>query len=47
MTLGDGSGINAVFAVQKTARIFDLQGRRVQTPGKGLYIRNGKKVVIK
>ena len=27
--------------------IFDLQGRKVSTPGKGLYIVNGKKVVIK
>jgi hypothetical protein len=26
---------------------YDLQGRRVQAPGKGLYIVNGKKVVIK
>lgn len=27
--------------------VFDLQGRRVAQPGKGLYIVNGKKVVIK
>ena len=27
--------------------IYDLQGRRVQTPAKGLYIVNGKMVVIK
>ena len=27
--------------------VFDLQGRKVSTPGKGLYIVNGKKVVIK
>lgn len=27
--------------------IFDLQGRRVAAPAKGLYIANGKKVVIK
>ena len=25
--------------------IYDLQGRRVKTPGKGLYIINGKKVI--
>ena len=26
---------------------YTLQGQRVAKPGKGLYIRNGKKVVIK
>ena len=26
---------------------YDMQGRRVETPGKGLYIRNGKKAVVK
>jgi hypothetical protein len=37
--------------VQRTATdsqaIFDLQGRRIAQPGKGLYIVNGKKVIIK
>jgi len=28
-------------------QVFDLQGRRVSTPTKGLYIINGKKVLIK
>jgi len=27
--------------------IYDLQGRRVDNPRRGIYIRNGKKVVIK
>jgi hypothetical protein len=27
--------------------VFDLQGRRVAQPTKGLYIVNGKKIVIK
>ena len=27
--------------------IYDLQGRRVQTPSKGLYIVNGKKMIIR
>ncbi len=27
--------------------VFDLQGRRVENPGKGLYIINNKKVIIK
>lgn len=26
---------------------YDLQGRRVMTPAKGLYIKNGKKVIVK
>ena len=29
------------------ATVFDLQGRRVAQPRKGLYINNGRKVVIK
>ena len=27
--------------------IYDLQGRRVQAPSKGLYIVNGKKMIIR
>ena len=27
--------------------VYDLQGRRVEQPQPGLYIRNGKKVIIK
>jgi hypothetical protein len=26
---------------------FTLQGQRVAKPGKGLYIRNGKKVIVR
>ena len=29
------------------AVIFDLQGRRIAQPAKGLYIVNGRKVMIK
>ena len=32
---------------EKADAIYDLQGRRVENPKKGLYIVNGKKVVIK
>jgi len=31
----------------KSEEWFDLQGRKVSTPKKGLYIRNGKKVIVR
>lgn len=44
----DVTGINDVKGEKKVVDgIFDLQGRKVITPSKGLYIMNGKKVVIK
>lgn len=39
--------IDALHSQQKSSVIFDLQGRRVINPQKGIYIVNGKKVVIK
>jgi hypothetical protein len=46
---GDGStGIdNSEFTIQNSEFIYDLMGRRVENPAKGVYIVNGKKVVIK
>ena len=41
------TGINEVKSEKTVEGIFDLQGRKVITPSKGLYIVNGKKVVIK
>ncbi len=42
---------NAVQSVavlqQRKGQIYDLQGRRVENPAKGLYIINGKKVFVK
>ena len=32
---------------QQPSGIFDLQGRRVQNPSRGIYIQNGRKLVIK
>ena len=44
----DVTGINEMKAQKETVEgIFDLQGRKVAQPTKGLYIVNGKKVVIK
>ena len=31
----------------KKGDVYDLQGRRVQHPSKGLYIHNGRKIVMK
>lgn len=44
---GDATGINAVEKKVENGVVYDLQGRRVTAPVRGLYIVNGKKVVIK
>ena len=45
---GDGTtGIGNVNVNLNDNTIYDLQGRRVENPTKGIYIVNGKKVVIK
>ena len=46
---GEETGINAIDNGQLTKdnAIYDLSGRRVSRPAKGLYIMNGKKVVLK
>lgn len=47
----DTTGINQIENAQpanvKDAVIYNLNGQRVMNPGKGLYIVNGKKVIIK
>ena len=43
----DTTGISQYQSVQSAAVCYDLQGRRVDSPRKGVYVRNGKKVVIK
>ena len=45
-----GGGEVTGISVAKTTgddNLFDLQGRRVSAPRKGLYINNGKKIVVK
>ncbi|MBR5847493.1 MAG: family 20 glycosylhydrolase [Bacteroidaceae bacterium] len=46
---GDGStGIeNSEFTIQNSEFIYDLMGRRVLNPTKGVYVVGGKKVIIK
>jgi len=51
MDTDDGTtAIDAVDAIDQESgdnAIYDLQGRIVTSPGKGVYIRNGKKIIIK
>lgn len=45
---GNATGIAEASSMSEDGRydIYDLQGRKVQNPGKGLYIVNGKKIII-
>lgn len=49
LSTGDTTGIGSLSAnkLQEGAVYYDLNGRRVAEPTKGVYIQNGKKVVIK
>ena len=38
---------SSMFNVQSDGVYYNLQGQRVDNPSKGLYIKNGKKVLIK
>jgi hypothetical protein len=45
---GDGTtGIKVQSSIQSDNAYYTLQGQHVVNPGKGLYIKNGRKVVIK
>lgn len=44
---GIATAIEAAEIFGQATGIYDLQGRRVEKPAKGLYIMNGKKVIIK
>ena len=44
---GVDTGIEGIVIVPKDGKIYDLQGRRVTKPGKGVYIIDGKKMMLK
>ena len=46
---GETTGISSIQNSQFTMpnEVYDLQGRRVAQPTKGLYIMNGKKMLVK
>lgn len=49
LTVGDGTGISSVEADGRDEILYDLQGRRLEGAllRKGIYIRQGKKVIIR
>lgn len=46
-SINEQSGISTVKADNANLKVYDLQGRRVARPAKGLYIVGGKKVMFK
>ena len=43
----DGTGIRDIQMNKNDGKIYDLMGRRVTNPTKGIYIQNGKKFIVK
>ncbi len=45
---GETTGINSVETVEiENGNVYDLSGRKIANPAKGLYIKNGKKFIVK
>ena len=47
LDLGETTGIETVKKADMTTAVYSLSGQRVAAPQKGLYIVNGKKVIVK
>ncbi|MBR4337259.1 MAG: carboxypeptidase regulatory-like domain-containing protein [Bacteroidaceae bacterium] len=45
--LGEGIDLPSLKSLQEDSLVYDLQGRRVMNPVRGIYIQSGRKVVIK
>ena len=45
--INDATAIEAIESTIANAQVYDLSGRKVQNPTRGLYIANGKKVLVK
>lgn len=46
LMIHENTGVNIPVELIQSENAYDLQGRRVQTPDRGLYIINGKKVIF-
>jgi hypothetical protein len=44
---GTETGIGSISASKQSAGYYNMQGQRIEAPGKGIYIKDGKKVIIK
>ncbi len=47
LTVVDPTGVQGVSAAESSEPIYDLSGRRVVTPKKGIYIRGNRRVLVK
>ncbi len=47
LVVGNATGISEVNVVSESAEVYNLNGVRVAQPAKGLYIQNGKKIIVK
>lgn len=47
VTVSANTGVNSISIDPSSVKVYDLQGRKVNKPTQGVYIINGKKVVIK
>lgn len=47
VTVSANTGVNSISIDPSSVKVYDLQGRKVNKPTQGVYIVNGKKVVIK
>lgn len=45
--IDEATAINAIESEIANAKVYDLSGRMIQNPTRGLYIANGKKVLVK
>jgi hypothetical protein len=44
---GSETDIESITAIVNNNTWYDLQGRKVKTPNGGIYINNGKKIIVK
>jgi hypothetical protein len=46
LSLSNTTGINSVRSDKESGAYYSLNGQRVENPRKGLFIKNGKKIVL-